>query len=89
MTQMATANRNTTEPHGCVVCGKVHNMLVVYSPSGQMIDCTVMSGSGRRVYDAKKPKAVCDRHSEAEVQAALTRKAARDAEEAAREARGD
>ena len=86
---MSTENRNTTEPHGCVVCGKVHNMLVVYSPSGQMIDCTVVSGDGRRVYDAKKPKVACNRHSEAEVQAAQARKAARDAEDAAREARGD
>lgn len=86
---MATENRNVTEPHGCVVCGRVHNMLVVYSPSEQLVDCTVTSGLGRRVYDARKPMVVCSRHSESEVQAALARKAARDAEDEAREARGD
>lgn len=86
---MDSENRNTTEAHGCVVCGRVYNLLVVYSPSGVMIDCTVTSSGGRRVYDPKKPKVACDRHSDAEIQAAAARKAARDAEDAAREARGD
>ena len=85
---MATENRNATEPHGCVVCGKVHSMLVVYSPSGQMVDCTVMSGDGHRVYDARRPLAACDRHSQAEIDTALARKSARDREDADREARG-
>jgi len=82
-------NRNVTEPHGCVVCGRTYNMLVVYSPSGQMIDCTVTTSGGHRLPDPHKPMVACDRHTEAEVQAAFGRKAARDAEDAAREARGD
>jgi [ribosomal protein S5]-alanine N-acetyltransferase len=86
---METENRNASEAHGCVVCGRVYNMLVVYSPSGEMIDCTVMSMGAHRVYDPKRPLVACDRHTQAEVQAAQARKAARDREEAEREARGD
>ena len=82
-------NRNTTEAHGCVVCGKVYNMLVVRTPSGQLVDCAVTTGGGHRVPDADRPLVACDRHSDAEVQTALARKAARDAADAAREARGD
>jgi hypothetical protein len=68
-------NRKVTEPHGCIVCGKVYSMLVVYSPSGQLVDCTVTSSSaGRRVYDARRPLVACTTHSTAEVEAALTKR---------------
>ncbi|MCC7359303.1 MAG: hypothetical protein IT317_07495 [Anaerolineales bacterium] len=85
---MATENRTATEAHGCVVCGKVHTLLVVYSPSGQLLDCAVMSGDGRRVYDPRRPLVACNRHTQAEIDTALARKAARDREDAEREARG-
>lgn len=68
-------NRNVTEPHGCIVCGKVYSLLVVYSPTGQLVDCTVTSSSeGRRVPDARRPLVACITHSAAAVEAALTKR---------------
>jgi hypothetical protein len=66
-------NTNRVEQHGCIVCGKLHTLLVVYSPSGTVVGCTVTSPGGRVVPDKTKPLASCDTHSEAEVDYALTR----------------
>lgn len=63
-------NRNVIEQHGCIVCGKVYSMLVVYGPHGQLIDCTVTSADGHRLRDARRPLVACDAHSAAEVEAA-------------------
>ena len=52
-----TKNKNIVKQHGCIVCGKVHTMLVVCSPSGEMIDCTVTSHGGRVVLDKLRPLA--------------------------------
>ena len=63
-------NRNAAEQHGCIVCGKMHSMLVVYSPGGNMLDCTVTSAGGHRVRDAHRPLVACDTHGRAEIEAA-------------------
>jgi predicted naringenin-chalcone synthase len=68
-----TENKNMVEQHGCIVCGKIHTMLVVYSASGKMIDCTVTSPGGRRVLDKLQPLASCNTHSKAEVDTSLAR----------------
>ena len=68
-----TENKNMVEQHGCIVCGKIHTMLVVYSASGKMIDCTVTSAGGRVVLDKLRPLASCNTHSKAEVETALAR----------------
>ncbi len=67
-----TDNRNAMERHGCIVDGKSYELLVVYSPSGQFIDCTVMTPSGGHcVKGHGRPIVACDRHSSAEIEAAL------------------
>ncbi len=63
-------NKNIVEQHGCIVCGKMHTLLVVYSPSGQKIDCTVTSPGGHCVPDARRPLAACDTHPAAQIEAA-------------------
>lgn len=68
-----TKNRIVTELHGCIVCAKVHSMLVVYSPEGKMVDCTVESGGAQRVPDAQQPLVACNTHSSAEIEAAHQR----------------
>ena len=68
-----TENKNMVEQHGCIVCGKIHTMLVVYSASGKMIDCTVTSAGGRVVPDKLRPLASCNTHSKAEVETALAK----------------
>ncbi len=65
-------NFNRGEQHGCIVCGKLYDMLVVYSPSGTMVGCTVTSPGGHVVADPTRPLVACDRHSQKEIDKALT-----------------
>ena len=65
-------NEDQMEQHGCIVCGKVYNLLVVYTPDGQLVDWTVTSPGGRRVPDTK-PLVACEKHTEAEIKTALER----------------
>ena len=39
-------NKNVTEIHGCIVCAKLFNILVVYTSEGKFLDCTVTSPDG-------------------------------------------
>ena len=66
-------NKNVVEPHGCIVCGRIYNLLVVYSPDGKLVDCTVIDAGGQRVQDARRPLVACDRHTEKEIETALAR----------------
>jgi hypothetical protein len=75
-------NREVVEAHGCLICGRPHNMLVIYSPDGRFIDATVTSPGGHRHPDPTEPLAVCDRHTPAEAEAALVRRRARQARQA-------
>jgi hypothetical protein len=64
-------NRKVVEPHGCIVCGRVYEILVVYTPAGELLDCTPLTPGGRVIPDARRPLVACDRHPESQVQAAL------------------
>ena len=61
------------EMHGCIVCGKPYQLYVVYDASGKFIDSKVMSAGGRRVEYPTRPLVACEKHSEAEVEAAVAR----------------
>lgn len=67
-------NKNVVEQHGCIVCGKTYSVLVVYSPSGKLLDCTVTNSGGHRVKDARRPLVACDTHSAAEIEAAYAQR---------------
>ena len=41
-------NINVVEMHGCIVCARLFNILVVYTPDGRLVDCTVTSPGGHR-----------------------------------------
>lgn len=60
------------EQHGCIVCGRIYNLLVVYAPDGRLLDCAVTSPGGRRVWDANWPLVACNKHTQAEIETALT-----------------
>jgi hypothetical protein len=62
---------NIVEQHGCIVCGRVYNLLVVYNPDGGLVDCTVISPGGKRVEDAERPLVACNKHTQEAIQAAL------------------
>jgi hypothetical protein len=64
-------NSDVVEQHGCIVCGRIYNLLVVYGPNGKLVDCTVTSFGGHRVIDPHWPLVACDRHTESEIKTAL------------------
>ncbi len=63
------------ELHGCVVCGKPYQMLVVYDAQDRFVDCKVMSTEAKRVADAHRPLVACLKHPDEKIAEALTRTA--------------
>ncbi len=61
------------EMHGCIVCGKLYQLYVVNDAQGKFIGCKVMTPGGRVVPNPDRPLVACDRHSDAEVEAAVER----------------
>jgi hypothetical protein len=61
------------EMHGCIVCGRLYNLYVVYDANGNYIGSKVMSAGGHEVKGAGRPLVACDTHSEAEVARAVER----------------
>lgn len=66
-------NKTVVEIHGCVVCAKLYNILVVYTPKGKLLDYTVTSPGGHIVPDKSRPLVACDIHTEEEVKSAHKR----------------
>jgi hypothetical protein len=71
MEQLISNNSDVVEQHGCIVCGKVYNLLVIYDPEGKLVDCTVTSPGGQVVRDEHWPLVACDKHTQAEINNAL------------------
>ncbi len=61
------------EMHGCIVCGKLYQLYVSYDANGHFLDCKVMSAGGKRVPNDQRPLVACERHSTAEIEAAIAR----------------
>lgn len=59
------------EMHGCIVCGKLYHLYVVYDGEGNYLGSRVMSGGGHEVKGAGRPLVACDTHSESEVARAV------------------
>jgi len=62
-----------TEFHGCIVCAKIYNILAVYTPNGNLLDCAITSPGGHRVHDERHPLVACDTHPVEKVEAAYKR----------------
>ena len=61
------------EAHGCIVCGKLYQLYVVYDEAGKFIDCKIMSPGAQRVAYAPRPLVACDKHSTEQIEAAVIR----------------
>jgi len=59
------------EMHGCIVCGKLYQLLIAYNSNGKYIGCKVMSAGGKEVKGAKRPLVACDRHTDEEIERAV------------------
>jgi hypothetical protein len=61
------------EMHGCIVCGRLHQLYVVYDTTGRFVDLSVMSAGGKRVADTRRPLVACDHHRQEQIEAAVER----------------
>ena len=59
------------EMHGCIVCGKLYHLYVVYDSQGNYLGSRVMSAGGHEVKGASRPLVACDTHSDADVARAV------------------
>ena len=63
-------NKNVVEVHGCIVCARLFDILVVYTPEGGLVDCTVTSPGGHIVQDELRPLVACDTHTVEDIEIA-------------------
>lgn len=68
-----TEKRSRNEPHGCIVCGKLHQLFVVYEADGRLFDFKVMSTDGKKVTHPQRPLVACEKHTKEEIEAAVRR----------------
>lgn len=61
------------EMHGCIVCGKLYQLYVVYDSEGKFIDSKVMSAGGKEVKGYGRPLVACERHTREEIARAVNR----------------
>jgi hypothetical protein len=66
-------NTSRVELHGCLVCGRVHNLLLVTSPEGKPIGYTAVGTDCHTLPGGDHALVVCNIHSDSEIEAALSR----------------
>jgi hypothetical protein len=64
-------NEMRGEMHGCIVCGKLYQLYVVYDAGGKFYDFKVMSPDANAVRHAHRPLVACKTHSDELVKAAV------------------
>ena len=74
-------NKPIVEMHGCIVCGRIYNILAIYSLDGRLVDCTVTSPGGHCVPDETRPLVACDTHTPVEIETAYKKWKSRMVEE--------
>jgi hypothetical protein len=61
------------EMHGCIVCGKLYQLLIAYDSNGNYIGSKIMSAGGREVTGAGRPLVACETHDNDDVARAVER----------------
>jgi hypothetical protein len=61
------------EMHGCIVCSKLYQLLIVYDAEGNYLGTKVMSGGGREVKGWNRPLVACEKHTDEEIEKAVNR----------------
>ena len=59
--------------HGCIVCGKLYQLLIAYDSNGKYIGSKVMSAGGKEVKGASRPLVACEKHTDQEIERAVQR----------------
>jgi len=68
-----TENKAKGEMHGCIVCGKLYQLYVIYDPAGKYLGSRVMSAGGQEVKDSTRPLVACEKHTDKEIERAVER----------------
>ena len=55
-------NKTVVQVHGCIICAKLFNVLAVYAPDGELLDCTVTSPGGHIISNEGRILVTCDVH---------------------------
>ena len=61
------------EMHGCIVCGKLYQLIVVHDANGNYIGSRIMSAGGKEVKGANRPLVACEKHTDEEIERAVKR----------------
>lgn len=62
-----------SELHGCIVCGKLYQLLVVYGADGSFLDAKLMAAGAMLVEHQTRPLTACLIHSDESVERAVQR----------------
>ena len=76
-----TEKRKEVEMHGCIVCGKVYNVLAVYSDYGSLVDWAVSNPDAHILKEKDHILVACNAHSFESQEAAVKRWLSRNKEE--------
>jgi hypothetical protein len=66
-------NKAKGEMHGCIVCGKLYQLIVVHDSNGNFIGSKIMSAGGKEVKGVTRPLVACEKHTEEEIARAVKR----------------
>jgi succinate dehydrogenase/fumarate reductase-like Fe-S protein len=61
------------EMHGCIVCGKLYELYLVYDEHDKFVGAKVMSAGGKLVRDKEHILVACEHHSGDQIEGALER----------------
>ena len=61
------------EMHGCIVCGRLYQLIVAYDSNGIYIGSKVMTAGGKEIKGVKRPLVACESHSGDEIERAAER----------------
>lgn len=65
------ARQTKGEMHGCIVCGRLYQLYVIYETNGTFIDSKVMTAGGKRVPNPDRALVACDHHTDKEIERAV------------------
>lgn len=68
-----TENKARGEMHGCIVCGRLYQLIVVHDVNGNYIGSRVMTAGGKEVKGANRPLVACETHTDEEIGRAVKR----------------
>jgi hypothetical protein len=66
-------DKKVVELHGCIVCGRLFNILAVHNPFGRLVDWAITSPGGQKVSSEEQPLVACDQHTSEQIESAIIR----------------